>query len=79
MIRRKDSSRNLLINGDFSYPNVGINRWRYIRGGFQGWTADVAEIGDCRLYSNDWKGGQCIELDSNKNQSYAQKFRVGSC
>lgn len=49
------------------------------RGGIQGWSADVAEVGDCRIYNSDWKGGQCIELDSNRNQYYTQKFRVGAC
>jgi hypothetical protein len=40
---------------------------RYIRGGIQGWAAEIAEIGDCKYYNNDWKSGQCIELDTTKN------------
>ncbi len=67
VLRPRDQSKNLLINGNFSYPNVGLNRMRYIRGGIQGWAAEIAEIGDCKYYNNDWKSGQCIELDTTKN------------
>lgn len=77
VIRRKDSNQNILVNGDFSQPAVGRNNWKLIDGGIKGWTAKCVEIGDCTLYNADWKGGQCIDLDSNANQVYTQKFTVG--
>lgn len=79
VVRRRDSSRNLLINGDFSFPNLGHAQLQYFVGGIQGWSADLAELGNCRYYNDDWRAGQCIDLDSNRNQFYFQKFRVGPC
>ena len=62
VLRRQDSCRNLLINGDISYPKVGANTFRYFHGGINGWNANIAEVGDCRYYNNDWKGGKFIIL-----------------
>jgi hypothetical protein len=79
VIRRRDSNQNLLVNGDFSSPCLAPGTWQYIRNGIKGWSADVAEVGDCKIYNNDWKGGQCIELDSTGNQCYTQRFNVDRC
>lgn len=77
VLRRRDGFgvRNVLVNGDFSSPYVG-NDWQYVRGGISGWSADVAEIGYCKIYNNLWQGGQCIELDTTSNQSYTQNFTI---
>lgn len=79
MIRRRDSSQNLLVNGDFSSTYVTPGTWKFVSNGIKGWSVDLAELGECRLYNNDWKGGQCIELDSTSNQIYTQYFVVSKC
>ena len=77
VIRRKDSSQNLLVNGDFSDPALGPNTWNLFNNGIKGWSANVAEVGDCTIYNSGWTSGhQCIELDSTGNQAYTQKFTV---
>ena len=73
-------SSNLIKNGDFEHPSVNPHSFQYIDGGIPHWEALRAEVGDCRIYNDEWNSfghNQCIELDSDGNQRYTQVVKVG--
>jgi len=66
---------NLLKNYRFENPQLNSGQWVYSDGGIPHWQAQKAEHGDCKnVYNSKWQAesGQCIELDSTKNQRYTQ-------
>jgi hypothetical protein len=69
------NSTNLIINGDFSTPNVGTG-WNYFNSGIYGWAAAKAEVGGGNNYNPNWPAGQAIELDSDSNQRYTQIITI---
>jgi len=66
---------NLIVNGDFSNPNVGTG-FTYSSGGIYGWSAAKAEVGASFRYNPNWPAGQVIELDSDSNQRYTQVIKI---
>ena len=70
-----DNSTNLVVNGDFSNPNVGSG-FQYYAGGIYGWSAAKAEVGASFRYNLNWPAGQVIELDSDSNQRYTQVIKI---
>ena len=69
------NSTNLIVNGDFSIPNVGSG-FQYYAGGIYGWSAFRAEVGASFRYNLNWPAGQVIELDSDSNQRYTQVITI---
>jgi hypothetical protein len=64
------NSTNLVVNGDFSLPNVGSG-WQYFANGqIPGWSAVTGEVGYYTHYNPSWTSGQVLELDSTSNQRY---------
>jgi hypothetical protein len=69
------NSNNLVVNGDFSNPNVGSG-FQYFTGGIPGWYAAKAEVGASFRYNPNWPAGQVAELDSDSNQRYTQVITI---
>lgn len=69
------NSSNLIVNGDFSNPNVGSG-FQYYAGGIFGWHAAKAEVGASSRYNPNWPAGQVAELDSDSNQRYTQVITI---
>ncbi len=69
------NTTNLIVNGDFSTPNVGSG-FQYYAGGIYGWSAAKAEVGASFRYNLNWPAGQVIELDSDSNQRYTQVITI---
>lgn len=69
------NSSNLVVNGDFSNPNVG-SEFQYYIGGIPGWYAAKAEVGASFRYNPNWPAGQVAELDSDGNQRYTQVITI---
>ncbi len=71
----KRRSRNLVVNGEFTHPNVGKG-WK-ILGSAPGWNADGngIEIGYGHIYNKRWPAGTHVsELDANKNVDIYQSI-----
>jgi hypothetical protein len=72
---------NLLINGDFSEPNMDNvpSKWRYVpQAEVPGWDSesDDIEIGRGNIYNNQWTTDQICELDARKNYAVFQKVNL---
>lgn len=56
------STKNLVVNGDFSSPNVGTGYT--IKDNIPGWLGKKIEIGYGKRYNSAWTG-QVAELDAD--------------
>jgi hypothetical protein len=73
------NSTNLVADGNFVGSGLGSTNWNYYSGGFQGWSAKLAEVGHCyNTYNPNWpnNGQLCIELDTDSNQRYLQTITI---
>lgn len=76
-----DLGPNLLINGDFSLPNMDSvpSKWRYVpQAEVPGWDSegDDIEIGRGNIYNSLWTNDQVCELDARRNYAVFQKVTL---